>query len=341
MSETYIHLTPLERDYLGQALARGESLRAIARQLQRRPSTLSREYQRNRLSCGYSPMTAQALAAARAAQPRRPRKLHPDGLLWRRVCRGLHRRWSPEQIAGRLQRAYPHDMRRRVSHETIYRAIYILPRGALRRQLISWLRQQRPRRGRCVDRRGRHTKIPNLVSIAQRPEAIAERLVPGHWEGDLLMGQRNQSAVGTLVERQSRYLLLAHLRGQTAPAVRQGFTRRLRRLPEPLRQTLTYDRGAEMAEHETLARALRICVYFADPHSPWQRGTSENTNGLLRQYLPKGTDLSAVSQRDLNRIAAQLNTRPRRVLDFATPHEVFEQHLRQLQSNPARVALGT
>jgi len=334
-------MTPLERDFLGQALARGESLRTIAGALGRSPSTLSRERRRNGLRSGYSPMVAQARACARAALPRRACKLHPAGRLWRAVCAELRAGWSPQQIAGRLRRDYPLDMARQVSHETIYRAIYILPRGSLRHELIAALRQERPRRGRHPDRRGRHTKIPNLVPIASRPEDIAERRIPGHWEGDLIMGKKNRSAVGTLVERTSRYLLLARLPGQTAPAVRQGLTRRLRTLPEALRQTLTYDRGAEMAEHEALARALHIRVYFADPHSPWQRGTAENTNGLLRQYLPKGTDLSGLTQRDLNRIATRLNTRPRRVLGYATPQEVFEQHLRERQSNPESVALGT
>jgi len=332
MSEGYVHMMPLERDFLGQALARGESLRTIADVLGRSPSTLSRECRRHRGLLGYSPMIAQVRAWARAAIPRRARKLYPPSRLWRSVCADLRDGWSPEQIAGRLKHDYPLDMTRRVSHETIYRAIYILPRGSLKRELIAALRQQHPRRGRHLDRRGRHTKIPNLVPIARRPEDIAERRIPGHWEGDLLMGKKNRSAIGTLVERKSRYLILVRLLGQTAPAVRQGFTRRLRTLPKALRQTLTYDRGAEMAEHETLARALEIRVYFADPHSPWQRGTNENTNGLLRQYLPKGTDLSGLNQRGLNRIAARLNTRPRRILGFATPQEVFAQHLRELQS---------
>jgi IS30 family transposase len=341
MTNGYVHLMPLERDYLGQALARGESLRAIAGVLGRAPSTLSRECRRNRLASGYSPLVAQACAANRAARPRRSSKLHPGSRLWRAVCTKLHAGWSPQQIAGRLKRDYPQDMTRRVSHETIYRAIYILPRGSLRRALIAALRQQRSRRGLGPARRGRHTKIPNLVPIAQRPEDIAERQIPGHWEGDLLLGKKNRSAVGTLVERKSRYLLLTRLPGQTAPAVRLGFTRRLRGLPRRLRQTLTYDRGAEMAEHETLTRTLKIRVYFADPHSPWQRGTAENTNGLLRQYLPKGTDLSGLTQRDLNRIATRLNTRPRRVLGFATPQEILEQHLRERSPNPTSVALGT
>lgn len=340
MSGEYVHLMPLERDYLGQALARGESLRRIAGVLGRAVSTLSRECRRNDSGAGYSPMCAQVCAQARAAIPRRVSKLQPGGRLWNAVCAKLSAGWSPEQIAGRARHDYPLDMAKRVSHETIYRAIYIEPRGGLRKALIAALRQQRARRG-AVRRRGRHTKIPNLVPIAARPADIALRQVPGHWEGDLILGQKNRSAIGTLVERTSRYLLLAHLPGQTAPAVRQGFTRKLRSLPRRLRQTLTYDRGAEMAEHETLTRALSIRVYFADPHSPWQRGTNENTNGLLRQYLPKGTDLSAWSQRDLNRIAERLNTRPRRVLDFATPQEVFEQHLRGLPTNPTSVALGT
>lgn len=341
MPHGYVHLMPLEREFLGQSLARGESLRAIATMLGRSPSTLSRECRRNRLRARYSPLLAQTRANARAAQPRRPCKLHFDAPLWRTVSAQLRNGWSPEQIAGRLKRHYPHDMRRRVSHETIYRALYILARGSLKRALITTLRQQHPRRGRHLDRRGQHTKIPHLVPIAQRPSDIAERQLPGHWEGDLLMGKQNRSAVGTLVERHSRYLLLARLPGQTAPKVRQGFSQRLRRLPKALRQTLTYDRGAEMAEHEALTRALHIRVYFADPHSPWQRGTSENTNGLVRQYLPKGTDFSAISQRELNHIATRLNTRPRRVLGFATPQEVFEQHLSELQSNPPDVALGT
>lgn len=341
MSGGYVHLMPLERDVLGQALARGESLRAIAGVLGRPPSTLSRECRRNGWRTGYSPMLAQAHAEARAAIPRRLPKLLPGSPLWHAVCARLHAGWSPEQIAGRLKHDYPLAMARRVSHETIYRAIYIEPRGGLRKALIAALRQQRPRRGLGPARRGRHTKIPNLVPIAARPADIAERKLPGHWEGDLLLGKKNRSAVGTLVERKSRYLLLARLPGQTAPAVRRGFTRGLRMLPKALRQTLTYDRGAEMAEHATLTRRLSIRVYFADPHSPWQRGTSENTNGLLRQYLPKGTDLSGLNQRDLNCIAKRLNTRPRRILGFATPQEVFEQHLRELQSNPGNVAIGT
>ena len=341
MTETYVHMMPWERDFLGQALVRGESLRSIAHALGRSPGTLSREYRRNGLGVGYSPMLAQARAGARAAIPRQPSKLHSESRLWRAVRAKLNAGWSPEQIAERLKHDYPLDMRARVSHETIYRAIYILPRGSLRRELIAALRQQHPRRGRRLDRRGRHTKIPNLVPIASRPEDIAERRIPGHWEGDLIMGRKNRSRVGTLVERKSRYLLLARLASATAPDVRRGFTRRLRTLPKRLRQTLTYDRGSEMAEHETLTRTLHIRVYFADPHSPWQRGTNENTNGLLRQYLPKGTDLSGLTQRDLNRIAQRLNTRPRRVLGFATPQEVFEQHLRELPPDSVGVALGT
>lgn len=243
---------------------------------------------------------------------------------------------SPEQIAGRLRRAYPGDMRKQLSTETIYAALYVLPRGALRMELLAALRQARKTRRprtRGTDRRG---QIPNMTPITERPAEVAPRTVPGHWEGDLLKGARNGSAVGTLVERTTRLVLLAKMDGTDAASAYRGFVRKLRPVPTPLRKTLTYDRGKEMAAHERLAHRLAIQVFFADPHSPWQRGTNENTNGLLRQYLPKGTDLSAYTQRELNAIAHRLNTRPRKCLGFATPLEVYA-HLR-LHS---LVALGT
>jgi len=216
-------------------------------------------------------------------------------------------------------------MSRQVSHETIYAAIYVLPRGQLRKELLSYLRQgrkaRRPR-SRGKDRRG---QIPNMVSIHDRPPEVETRLVPGHWEGDLIKGTVSGGAVGTLVERQTRLLLLVKLDDCTARTTCRAFTKKLRRVPAPMRKTMTYDRGKEMSDHEQLSRAVSIKVYFADPYSPWQRGTNENTNGLLRQYLPKGMDLSSVSQRELNRIAHKLNTRPRKALDFATPLEAYEE----------------
>jgi transposase, IS30 family len=335
-TRSYRHLTAEERETVSLGLAHGQSLRAMARILGRAPSTLSREVLRNTIrDRPYRACTAQSHATARAHHPRRVRKLL-DPWLWQHVTTQLTQGCSPEQIAGRLRRLYPGDMSKQLSAETIYAALYVLPRGALRTELLAALRQahktRRPRaRGR--DRRG---QIPNMTSITTRPAEVATRTVPGHWEGDLLKGARNGSAVGTLVERTTRLVLLARMDGTDAVSAYRGFTKKLRHVPAPLRKTLTYDRGKEMAEHERLAHRLSIQVFFADPHSPWQRGTNENTNGLLRQYLPKGTDLSRYTQRELNAIAHRLNTRPRKCLSFATPLEVYAQ-LR----HHSPVALGT
>ena len=334
-TRSYRHMSAEERETLSLGLAHGQSLRTMARVLGRAPRTLSREYARNAMRAAYRACTAQTLAAARARQPRRPRKLL-DSWLWQYVRTQLAEGSSPEQIAGRLQRAYPHDMGKRISAETIYVGLYVLPRGTLRSELLAALRQARKARrprARGADRRG---QIPNMTPIAERPAEVATRTVPGHWEGDLIKGARNGSAVGTLVERTTRLVILAKMTGTDATSARAGFTKKLRHVPALLRKTLTYDRGKEMAEHEQLAQRLAIQIFFADPYSPWQRGTNENTNGLLRQYLPKGTDLSGYTQRELNAIAHRLNTRPRKCLDFATPLEVYA-HLRHYSP----VALGT
>lgn len=309
----YTHLSSEERATLSLGLAQGQSLRMIARVLGRAPSTLSRECARNTpRGQPYRTSTAQTQAVARACQPRHPRKLH-NSWLWAYVQRYLKAGCSPEQIAGRLRRAYPDDMSKQLSTETIYAALYVLPRGALRSELLAALRQahktRRPR-ARGQDRRG---QIPNMTPITARP-----------------------AEVGTLVERTTRLVLLARMDGTDAASAYRGFTKKLRQVPASLRKTLTYDRGKEMAEHERLAQRLAIRVFFADPHAPWQRGANENTNGLLRQYLPKGTDLSGYTQRELNAIAHRLNTRPRKCLDFATPREVYAQ-LR----HHSPVALGT
>ena len=321
---------------LSLGLAQGQSLRMMARVLGRAPSTVSRESARN-TTRGHPDRacTAQVQAVARARQPRRPRKLL-DPWLWQYVQTHLAEGCSPEQIAGRLQRAYPDDMRKHLSTETIYVGLYVLPRGTLRSELLAGLRQARKARrprARGADRRG---QIPTMTPIAARPAEVATRTVPGHWEGDLLKGARKGSAVGTRVERTTRLVLLARMDGTDARSACEGFTKKLRHVPALLRKTLTYDRGKEMAEHERLAERLAIQIFFADPYRPWQRGTNENTNGLLRQYLPKGTDLSGYTQRELNAIAHRLNTRPRKCLNFATPLEVYAQ-LRQYSP----VALGT
>lgn len=251
---------------------------------------------------------------------------------------GLYRGWSPEQIAGRLRKMHPEAPAQRVSHETIYAALYALPRGELRKALLGQLRQghagRRPR-ARGKDRRG---SLVDMTSIQERPAEVEGRQVPGHWEGDLIKGAGNRSAVGTLVERKSRYVVLARMRDSGAEAALEAFTRHFRCVPACVRKTLTYDQGKEMARHKDLARRLRIRVYFADPHSPWQRPSNENANGLIREYLPKGRDLSGVSQAELNRIAKLLNNRPRKCLDFETPAEVF---LRDILNSINGVALQT
>ena len=328
-NDRYQHLAIEEREELAIGLERGWSLRAMARRLQRSASTLSREVARNGFpGLGYRASEAHQRAQARGGRPRCQRKLLQP-MVWKVIERLLRARWSPEQIAARLKKDYPTDTTMHVSHETIYAALYLMPRGSLRRELLDCLRQGRKHRrprSRGQDRRG---QIPNMTSIHERPSEVEHRQVPGHWEGDLLKGARNASAIGTLAERQSRYVILARLDGLTAAEARRAFERRLRTIPEPLRQSLTYDQGKEMAEHERLAQNIRIQVYFADPHSPWQRGTIENINGLLRQYLPKGTDLSRYSQRELNTIADSLNNRPRKGLGWYTPAEVFARNLTQ------------
>jgi len=332
----HTHLSAEDRETVSLGLTQGESLRALARVLGRAPSTLCREYARNTTrgrpdrAC-----TAQSQAATRARQPRRSRKLL-DPWLWQYVRTQLAEGCSPEPIAGRLQRAYPDDMGKQLSAETSYAGVYGLPRGTLRSERLSALRQARKARrprARGTDRRG---QISNMTPLAERPAEVATRTVPGHWEGALIKGARKGSAVGTLVERTTRLGILARMDGTDARSARQGFTKTLRHVPALLRKTLTDDRGKEMAEHECLAERLAIRIFFADPYSPWQRGTNEHTKGLLRQSLPKGTDVSGYTQRELNAIAHRLNTRPRKCLDVATPLEVYAQ-LR----HHAPVALGT
>lgn len=250
------------------------------------------------------------------------------------VCELLRWKWSPQEIAATLKRAYPQQSQHHVSHETIYSAIYAYPKGELRKELIACLRQNRTKRmprSRGQDRRGR---IAEMVSIHVRPPEVDDRIMPGHWEGDLIKGSGNKSAVAVLVERVSRAVMLAKMPDASAASALQAFTDKLQSLQEPLRQTLTYDQGREMSRHAELTEATGVRVYFCDPHSPWQRGTCENTNGLLRQYLPKGTDLSVYSQEELDAIADSLNTRPRQTLGWMTPLQILAQVL----ANPRQTA---
>lgn len=332
----YSHLSALEREEISRGLALERSVREIARTLGRSPSSVSREVRRNLdRKRRYRATVAQWHAQRRARLPRRRRKLMQRWLA-KHVSGRLAAGWSPQQIAARLKRDYPDDVSKHISHETIYAAIYIVPRGELRRTLVGCLRQHRKvRRGRYRSglKRG---DIPSLTPIAARPAEVDARLVPGHWEGDLLKGHANGSAVGSLVERTTRLVVLARIPGLDSRSVVQGFARKLQGIPQPLRKSMTYDQGREMARHELLSKKLRLQVYFADPHSPWQRGTNENTNGLLRQYLPKSADLAALSQRELNAIAARLNNRPRQTLNWMTPNEAWDTQLKSLN-----VALGT
>ncbi|HET7313843.1 IS30 family transposase [Salinisphaera sp.] len=336
MKKTYTHLSVEERAVIQVRLEQGASVRAIARTLARSPATVSRELARNGwrnparrprrrgrppLAGGYRATSAQKRARRLAATPRRPRKLTSDPWLWGRVVELLSTGHSPEQVSALLVRM--HSEHARVSHETIYTALYALPRGALRRELIGLLRQRRTRRrprSQGADRRGR---IPNMTSIHLRPPEVDERVIPGHWEGDLIKGARNASAVGTLVERTSLFVSLVKVDNASAQAAVAGFSGVLNRIDAQRRLSLTYDQGKEMAQHEQLSRNTGMTVYFADPHSPWQRGINENTNGLLRQYLPKGADLSVFSQNELDDIAWRLNTRIRKSLGWKCPAELF------------------
>ncbi len=329
MSNRFKQLPVEERNDIQAGLNLGLSRRALARRLQRSPSTVSREIRRYG---GPSYDAARAGQRARGRRRRGPRKLAAGSVLERAVQAELQRGWSPEQIAGRLKQMHPEEPSERVSHETIDADIYAQPRGELRQLLIGALRQahkKRLPRGRGQDRRGR---LRDMVSIHDRPFEVQGRQVAGHWEGDLIKGAGNASAVGTLVERKSRLVLLAKVDGPDAESVLAGFTRRLRTLPASLRKTLTYDQGKEMARHQELAERLHLRVYFADPHSPWQRPTNENTNGLLREYLPKGMDFSGLSQRYLTQVATALNTRPRKCLGFLTPEEVMSAEINHLTS---------
>jgi len=375
------YLSFADREQVALARARGEGVRAIARQLGRAPSTISRELRRNAATRGggleYRAHTAQ-WHADRAARRPKPAKLvtnpallryvqdrlagnvaTPDGqaitgpqVQWkgrrhgRRQARRWSRAWSPEQIANRLLTDFPEDTSMRISHEAIYQALYVQGRGALRRELTACLRTGRALRvpRKRVRGRGKSFVTPDIL-VSERPACVEDRAVPGHWEGDLILGLAS-SAIGTLVERTTRFTLLLHLppqpghrqqprdkhgpalAGHGAEAVREAIARAMASLPEQLRRSLTWDQGAEMSQHAQLSIETGMRVFFCDPRSPWQRGTNENTNGLLRQYFPKGTDLSGFSQADLDRVARKLNGRPRETLGFSTPASTMSGALR-------------
>ena len=323
-----------ERERISRGLAVGESARAIARGLGRAPSTVCREIAR----CGgrerYRAVRAEVLAKERCQRPK-SRKLAVCPRLLAAVEEGLLEGWSPQQISARLKRAFPDDQEMRISHETIYLSLFVQSRGELRRQLTACLRTGRTRRvaqGR-TERRGR---IAGMVNISERPPEVEDRAVPGHWEGDLILGAYGRSAVATLVERQTRFVMLAYLGADKGTdRVIDAITEQITRLPGHLRRSLTWDQGREMAAHERFQVDTGVSVFFCDPHSPWQRGSNENTNGLLRQYLPKGTDLAVHDQAALDEIARKLNGRPRQTLDWMNPAEKMAELLAHTPSDRA------
>lgn len=312
-------LTAREREDVSRGVAQGQSLQTIARHLGRAASTISREVRRNGGRQQYRAASADRRAWRQAQRPQQCR-LSQRPALRQAVAAKLAHQWSPEQIAHWLHETFPSDPEMQVSHETIYRSLFVQSRGVLKRELLQHLRRQRRfRHARASLNRGaRQGRILEPVSIRERPADAEDRAVPGHWEGDLLTGG-GPSYVATLVERQSRYVLLLRLPNKETATVVRALTRRVQRLPDGLFKSLTWDRGTELAAHRTFTCATNIQVYFCDPHSPWQRGSNENTNGLLRQYLPHGTDLTGFSQAQLDAIALRLNTRPRKTLGFQTP----------------------
>lgn len=318
-------LTLPEREEISRAVVTGQSIRSIATRLGRAPSTISREIKRNGGHECYRASQADQAAWDRASRPKTC-KLVEHRALAHIVAGRLQMQWSPEQIAGWLKRTYPGDESFQVSHETIYRSLFIQARGALKKELVQHLRRTRAmRRSRHhTQKTGNHGRIVDAVSISERPATAEDRAVPGHWEGDLLCGSKN-SQIATLVERNTRYVMLVKVAGKDTETVVNALIKHARKLPQELYKTLTWDRGKEMADHKRFTLATDIKVYFCDPQNPWQRGSNENTNGLLRQYLPKGTDLSGYSQAKLNAVARRLNDRPRKTLNYETPAEQFGQ----------------
>lgn len=314
-----------EREEISRGIAAGASMRSIASSIGRAASTVSREVARNGGSKKYRANIADEAAWSRARRPKLCR-LVVMPRLQRTVTAKLRINWSPEQISGWLKREYPRDEKMQISHETIYRTLFIQARGGLKRELQTHLRSRRMmRRSQKASTRGQpRGRIIDAVSISDRPAEIEDRAIPGHWEGDLISGSNN-THIATLVERKSRFTMLVQLDGKDTDTVVQAMIKQVRRLPSELRLSMTWDRGMEMARHKDFSIANDFDVFFCDPQSPWQRGTNENTNRLLRQYFPKKTDLSPFSQADLNRIARQLNERPRKTLDFASPAECFNE----------------
>lgn len=324
----YKRLSSEEREEISRGLAKKLSIREIARRLDRLPSTISREIHKG--SCNKYTYRAQRAhkRASRNAKSRKfgNRKLMKNEALREYVHNKLRLKWSPEQIANRLKNSYPNNEAMQISHEAIYSYLYVLPRGQLKKEFLNCLRQKRKyRRKRGKRAKESKKKLEDMLSIEERPAEVADRTVPGHWEGDILIGKNRQSAMGTLVERTTRTTIMVLLQSKKATEVRKAFSKEALQLPEQMRLTMTYDQGREMAEHKKFTWATKIKVYFAHPASPWERGTNENTNGLIRQFFPKGTDFNKLTREEIKDAQHLLNGRPRKVLDWETPYESFKK----------------
>jgi IS30 family transposase len=323
---TYHRLTLAERVKISQGIWARETFTEIAERINFDVSCVSREVDKNvKMKSRYSAVKAQGKAELNNKKRGRKKKLEINEPLKNYVYEKLTQEWSPEEIAKRIKLDYADDKDMRVSHETIYQYIYCLPKGELKKELMKGLRRERKHRQPRRYAHSRKPDITDIVSISERPKEVRDRIVPGHWEGDLIIGKERHSALGTLVERTTRLTLLVPLQKKDAFAVRTAMAKSFKRIPKQFRKTLTYDRGKEMAEHKLFTEETKIQVYFADPYSPWQRGTNENTNGLIRQYFPKGTDFNNVPFSAIREAERRLNSRPRKVLGFYTPSEKFYQ----------------
>ena len=324
----YQRLSDLEREEISRLLSRNCSFHNIAKTLNRNVSTISREIRAG--SCNqytYRAIKAQKRAKRNAAKRKvGKRKLNSHLELWAYIRKKLkNKKWSPRQIAEELKRDYPFNMAMRISPEAIYTYIYVLPRGALKKELTACLRQNRKRRHQQARGVKIERKIEDMLSIEERPKEVADRIIPGHWEGDLIIGKNNRSALGTLVERTTRTTILVPVKSREAEVIAKAFAKEVRKLPQQMKLTLTYDQGREMASHKLFTNISGIKVYFAHPRSPWERGTNENTNGLIRQFFPKGTEFNKVSRYEVKKVQDLLNGRPRQVLGFQKPYDVFNQ----------------
>ena len=323
----YKRLSDLEREDISRMLSQKCSFRGIAKVLGRNVSTISREI--NAGSCNkYTYRAVKAQNRARRNSSKRKsgkHKLNGQPELWKYIRKKLEKKWSPRQIAEELEKDYPLDMTMRISPEAIYTYIYVLPRGSLKKELTSCLRQNRKRRHKQSRGVKIERKIEDMLSIEERPLEVEDRIVPGHWEGDLIVGKNNRSALGTLVERTTRTTILVPVKNREAEIVAKAFAKEVRKLPQQMKLTMTYDQGREMAKHKLFTNITGVKVYFAHPRSPWERGTNENKNGLIRQFFPKGTDFNKVSRYEIKKVQDLLNGRPRQVLNFQKPYEVFNQ----------------